>query len=58
MLRLTPPEVFQLSYGINTNKMANTLSPIKEAVEIGPPTPSRQNEDISIRINGKDQRFK
>lgn len=39
MLRLTPPEVYQLSYDIEANKIADVLSPIKEAVEIGPPTP-------------------
>jgi oxalate decarboxylase/phosphoglucose isomerase-like protein (cupin superfamily) len=37
-LRLTPPEVFQLSYGIDFNKISDALSPIKESVVIGPPT--------------------
>jgi oxalate decarboxylase/phosphoglucose isomerase-like protein (cupin superfamily) len=38
-LRLTPPEVFQLSYGVDAKKIAEALTPIKESVVIGPPTP-------------------
>ncbi|MBM7704360.1 cupin domain-containing protein [Metabacillus iocasae] len=67
-LRLTPPEVYELSYGINAKKMADTLSPIKGPVEIGPPLPEQRNEsnctepsvrneEISIRVNGKDPLF-
>lgn len=40
-LRLTPPEVFQLSYGIDARKAAETLSSIKESVVIGPPEGNR-----------------
>lgn len=40
MLRLTPPEVYQLSYGVAADKIADVLSPIDSAVEIGPPSKS------------------
>jgi oxalate decarboxylase/phosphoglucose isomerase-like protein (cupin superfamily) len=42
-LRLTPPEVFQLSYGIDSKKIADAFSSIKESVVIGPPTKNRPN---------------
>ncbi|MFC9597005.1 cupin domain-containing protein [Peribacillus butanolivorans] len=38
-LRLTPPEVFQLAYGVDATKIADVLTPIKESVVIGPPHP-------------------
>lgn len=37
VLRLTPPEVFQLAYGIDSAKWAETISPIRQTVVIGPP---------------------
>ncbi|MEJ9230358.1 cupin domain-containing protein [Peribacillus butanolivorans] len=53
MLRLTPPEVFQLSYGIDSKKIADSLSPVKESVVIGPPTksPSNNRDHISQNTN-------
>lgn len=36
ILRKTPPEVFQLAYGVNAEKLAKVLAPIKETVVIGP----------------------
>lgn len=39
MLRLTPPEVFQLAYGVNAEEIAEALAPINQAVVIGPPSP-------------------
>ncbi|MCS0670290.1 hypothetical protein [Cytobacillus firmus] len=35
-LRLTPPEVFQMAYGVDSSKIADALSSIKESVVIGP----------------------
>lgn len=46
MLRLTPPEVFQLAYSVDANKIADALAPIKEEVAIGPPTPVTQQPFI------------
>ncbi|MCE4051139.1 MULTISPECIES: cupin domain-containing protein [Bacillaceae] len=57
MLRLTPPEVYELSYGVNAEKIEDVLSPIKEAVEIGPPKLERtkqKQEEIVINISGKN----
>lgn len=57
MLRLTPPEVYELSYGVNAEKIEDVLSPIKEAVEIGPPKLERtkqKKEEIVINISGKN----
>ena len=57
MLRLTPPEVYELSYGVNAEKIEDVLSPIKEAVEIGPPKMERtkqKQEEIVINISGKN----
>lgn len=70
-LRLTPPEVFELSYGINPEIIAEALSPIKDSVVIGPPNQNRnrvglpkkrlkdsKNEgNISININNKSIDF-
>ncbi|MED5050568.1 cupin domain-containing protein [Anoxybacillus rupiensis] len=39
-LRLTPPEVFKMAYGLDVNQIADALSPIKESVVIGPPSES------------------
>ena len=36
VLRKTPPEVFQLAYGVNAEKLAKVLAPITETVVIGP----------------------
>lgn len=49
-LRLTPPEVFQLSYGVDAKKLAKVLSPITESVVIGPPNANNhdKHEDPSI----------
>ncbi|MGE6376066.1 cupin domain-containing protein [Peribacillus muralis] len=43
MLRLTPPEVFQLSYGVDAEKIADSLAPINESVVIGPPGSHKKN---------------
>ena len=72
-LRLTPPEVFQMAYGVDSIKIADALTPIKESVVIGPPAkrePSepitkylnpdctnRKNDKISININHKSIDF-
>ncbi|MFE5430692.1 cupin domain-containing protein [Peribacillus simplex] len=72
-LRRTPPEVFQNAYGVDAEKIADVLAPIKESVIIGPPTPitqqpnrikpeevQKQNqirEEIVININGKKSIF-
>lgn len=37
VLRLTPPEVFHLAYGVNTKQLAEVLEPIDQTVVIGPP---------------------
>ncbi len=42
MLKLTPPEVFQLSYGVDADKIADVLGLIKGSVEIGPPAPENR----------------
>ncbi|ULT56615.1 cupin domain-containing protein [Neobacillus drentensis] len=39
VLRLTPPDVFELAYDVNAQKLAKVLSPIDETVVIGPPDP-------------------
>lgn len=44
MLRLTPPDVFQLSYGVNAEKIADSLAPINESVVIGPPASHTKNQ--------------
>ncbi|AYV71006.1 MULTISPECIES: cupin domain-containing protein [Niallia] len=67
-LRLTPPEVFEAAYGVDSEKVANAFSALKESVVIGPPdshrlqTSSVSNleqtkkevpDKISIQINHK-----
>lgn len=42
-LRLTPPEVFQMAYGIDSEKLGDVLSLIKESIVIGPPTNNSKN---------------
>ncbi|WP_420491089.1 cupin domain-containing protein [Neobacillus vireti] len=37
VLRLTPPDVFELAYDVNARKLDKVLSPIDETVVIGPP---------------------
>lgn len=49
MLRLTPPEVYQLSYGVAADKIADILSPIDAAVEIGPPTKSAVRNETNTK---------
>ncbi|BBH20557.1 cupin [Paenibacillus baekrokdamisoli] len=59
VLRKTPPEVLQLSYGINGAQLAQVLQPITQTVVIGPPNPSfgqtppagapRDTESIPLR---------
>ncbi|MFT8322161.1 MAG: cupin domain-containing protein [Bacillus sp. (in: firmicutes)] len=44
-LRLTPPEVFELSCGVSAQKIADALSPIKESVVIGSPLTRHQISD-------------
>jgi hypothetical protein len=55
MLRLTPPEVFALSYGVDPNKIGDVLNQIDEAVEIGPPTPKTRQTYTSITNQTKPQ---
>jgi oxalate decarboxylase/phosphoglucose isomerase-like protein (cupin superfamily) len=50
-LRLTPPEVFQLAYGVDAEKVADVLSTIKESVVIGPPTKSEPNNRVCVTQN-------
>jgi quercetin dioxygenase-like cupin family protein len=38
VLRKTPPEVFQLVYGVNATQLAQVLKPIDQTVVIGPPS--------------------
>ncbi|WP_332699007.1 cupin domain-containing protein [Halalkalibacter lacteus] len=37
ILRMTPPEVFQMVYGINATQWAEVIKPIDQTVIIGPP---------------------
>lgn len=57
MLRLTPPEVFQLAYGVDAKEIADALLPVTESVVIGPPAKSARStpraNEISININNK-----
>jgi oxalate decarboxylase/phosphoglucose isomerase-like protein (cupin superfamily) len=41
VLRKTPPEVFQLVYGVNAAQIAQALAPINNTVIIGPPNATR-----------------
>lgn len=50
-LRRTPPEVFQLAYGVDANKIAEALSPIKESVVIGPPTQRTYHQPFTSDTN-------
>jgi len=64
-LRLTPPEVFEAAYGMDSKKVADAFSALKESVIIGPPDSSRiqpplaskqektSPDKISIHINQK-----
>lgn len=54
MLRLTPPEVFQLAYGINSEKMADTLSLIKESIVVGPPTKDNRETRNHLTLHPND----
>ncbi|TVX92413.1 cupin domain-containing protein [Paenibacillus agilis] len=40
VLRKTPPEVFQIIYGVNAAQLAEVLKPINQTVIIGPPDPN------------------
>ncbi|SFJ82905.1 Cupin [Paenibacillus sp. UNC496MF] len=46
ILRMTPPEVFQMIYGVNAAQLADVLKPIDQTVVIGPPA----SRDIEWRI--------
>jgi oxalate decarboxylase/phosphoglucose isomerase-like protein (cupin superfamily) len=46
ILRKTPPEVFQMIYGVNAAQLADVLKPIDQTVVIGPPA----SRDIQWRI--------
>ncbi|WP_232695927.1 cupin domain-containing protein [Brevibacillus daliensis] len=46
VLRKTPPEVFQIIYGVNAAQLAEVLKPIDQTVVIGPPA----SNDIQWRI--------
>lgn len=46
ILRKTPPEVFQMIYGVNAAQLADVLKPIDQTVVIGPPA----SRDIEWRI--------
>lgn len=37
VLRKTPPEVFQIIYGVNATQLAEVLEPINQTVVSGPP---------------------
>ncbi|PFN98792.1 cupin [Bacillus sp. AFS076308] len=43
VLRLTPPDVFELAYDVNARKLDRVLSPIDETVVIGPPESDDSN---------------
>jgi quercetin dioxygenase-like cupin family protein len=43
VLMKTPPEVFQLNYCVNGDKLAQVLEPIQQTVIIGPPYPGCVN---------------
>lgn len=49
VLRLTPPGVFQLAYGVNAEELEEVLSPITETVIIGP-----VNSSIGKHLHHKD----
>jgi hypothetical protein len=49
-LRLTPPEVFGLSNGINPENIAEALSPMKDSVVIGPPNQNRNRIGSPIKM--------
>ncbi|WP_028403058.1 cupin domain-containing protein [Ectobacillus panaciterrae] len=68
MLRLTPPEVFQMAYNVDAKQLAEVLAPITESVVIGPPNSgsyqpktkdnyqdNRYDRPITISIGGKKQ---
>jgi oxalate decarboxylase/phosphoglucose isomerase-like protein (cupin superfamily) len=45
VLRLTPPAVFQLAYGVNAKELEKVLSPITGTVVIGPVHSSKDSRD-------------
>lgn len=44
VLRLTPPEVFQLAYGVDAEELAEVLEPINQTVVIGPVNPQVRDD--------------
>jgi oxalate decarboxylase/phosphoglucose isomerase-like protein (cupin superfamily) len=46
MLRKTPPEVFQLAYGVNAEELAKVLAPITKNVVIGPKSETEALNDL------------
>lgn len=50
MLRKTPPEVFQLAYGVNAEELAKVLAPITETVVIGPKSAKEPLRDMLREI--------
>jgi oxalate decarboxylase/phosphoglucose isomerase-like protein (cupin superfamily) len=47
ILRKTPPEVFQLAYGVNATQLAKILEPITQTVIIGPKSSDPPDEMIT-----------
>lgn len=54
VLRKTPPEVFQLAYGVNAKQYANLVAPIQKTVVIGPPDAVHKSERSGNRLAVKD----
>lgn len=46
VLRKTPPEVFQLAYGVNAEQLAKILKPITQTVIIGPKSGASLNDKL------------
>lgn len=46
VLRKTPPEVFQLAYGVNAEQLAKILKPITQTVIIGPKSAASVNDRL------------
>ncbi|MEK5174373.1 cupin domain-containing protein [Heyndrickxia sp. FSL W8-0496] len=55
MLKLTPPEVFQLSYGVDADKIADVFGPLKKGVEIGPPELESRVQTLFSETNRKSE---
>jgi oxalate decarboxylase/phosphoglucose isomerase-like protein (cupin superfamily) len=56
ILRKTPPEVFQLAYGVNAEKLAKVLAPITETVVIGPKNSAPMSDmirEMFLPMNGQ-----